>query len=165
MLFRSLNHELIIDAFKCGLLRRDLREELGRLTPKTLSGLMELVNDWADGEDLVQRPSGDRFDDDDEPQNTRFTRKRKNQDMGRFFVNSNQVAATYPRRDGGNRDPGTSQSRRYLPAADARGPRPRHDWQPEKYDATASTEDLAAPCDVHSFLDKDATNMLFVFPF
>ena len=115
----------------------------------------DLVSDWADGEDSVQRPRSSAFDDDDEPQGARFTRKRKNQDMGRFFVNSNQVAATYPRRDGSNRDSGASQSRRYFPAPDARGPRPRRDWQPEKDDATASAEDLAAPCDVHSFLDKD----------
>ena len=71
----------MIDAFKNGLLRRDLREELGRLKPKTLSGLMELVSDWADGEDSVQRPRNSAFDDDDEPQGARFTRKRKNQDM------------------------------------------------------------------------------------
>ena len=132
-----MNHELIIDAFKRGLLRRDLREELGRLKPKTLGSLMELVNDWADGEDSVQRPRGDALDDDDDPKNSRFRRKRKNQDMERFFVNSNQVAATYQRRDGGNRDPGTSQSWRYLPASDARGPRPRRDWQPEKDDTVA----------------------------
>ena len=49
-----MNHELIIDAFKRGFLRRDLREELGCLKPKTLGSLMEIVNDWADGEDSVQ---------------------------------------------------------------------------------------------------------------
>ena len=63
----NVNHELIIDAFKRGLMRWDLREELGRLKPKTLGSLMELVNDWADGEDSVQQPRGDALDDDDDP--------------------------------------------------------------------------------------------------
>ncbi len=49
----NINQELVIDAFKRGLLRRDLREELGRLKPKSVGRLMEIVNDWADGEDAV----------------------------------------------------------------------------------------------------------------
>ena len=146
----NLNQELVIDAFKRGLLRRDLREELGRMKPKTLSALMELVSNWADGEDSVQRPRGDAHDDDDEPQGSRFTRKRKNIDT-RYFGSSNQIAATHPRKS--FREPGPS--RQYGSSFDNRGPRPRRDWQPEKDDATASAEDLAAPCDVHSFLDKD----------
>ena len=105
----NINQELIIDAFKRGLLRRDLREELGRLKPKSVGRLMEIVNDWADGEDAVQGPSGDGVDEDDDPRDSRLERnprrKRKNRDISGLFGDPlNQVAVAFPRRDDANRD-------------------------------------------------------------
>lgn len=158
----NINQELIIDAFKRGLLRRDLREELGRLKPKTVGRLMEIVNDWADGEDSVQRPWGDAPDDDDDPRDSRFERngdrrqKRKNREMSGLFVDTtNQVAGAFPRRDDGNRDTGAPQGQRYLGTAEGRGPRPRHEWQPRQDEGTSAAQQLASPCHIHSYVDKE----------
>jgi hypothetical protein len=40
-----------IDAFMLGLQQGDLVEEMGRIKPKTVSGLMDIANRFADGED------------------------------------------------------------------------------------------------------------------
>jgi hypothetical protein len=46
----NISPERAIDAFRDGLIRRDLKEELGRCKPKTIDHLMSLANEWADGE-------------------------------------------------------------------------------------------------------------------
>ena len=43
-----------IDAFKGGVRRIELRKELGHSKPKTIDHLMEIANQWADGEDSVK---------------------------------------------------------------------------------------------------------------
>lgn len=45
--------ESAIDAFRRGLLRINIKEELGRLKPKTVSELLEHANRWVDGEDSI----------------------------------------------------------------------------------------------------------------
>ena len=55
--------ERAIDAFRGSVRRRELKEELGRKQPKTIDHLIDIVNQWADGEDALQM--GARSDDDD----------------------------------------------------------------------------------------------------
>jgi hypothetical protein len=43
--------ERAIDAFIVGLQRGDLVKEMGRIKPKIVSDLMDVVNRFADGED------------------------------------------------------------------------------------------------------------------
>ena len=42
-----------VDAFRRGLSRQELKEELGRQKPTSVSQLMDIANRWADGEDSV----------------------------------------------------------------------------------------------------------------
>jgi hypothetical protein len=46
-----VSDERAIEAFMLRLQRGDLVEEMGRIKPKTVSNLMDIVNRYADGED------------------------------------------------------------------------------------------------------------------
>ena len=59
----DVSDERAIDAFRGSVRRRELKEELGRKQPKTIDHLMDIVNQWADGEDALQM--GARSDDED----------------------------------------------------------------------------------------------------
>ena len=48
-----VSEDRVMDAFMHGVARRDLREEFGRLQPKTTIELMKTANQWAEGEDYV----------------------------------------------------------------------------------------------------------------
>ena len=50
----EISEENAVDAFRRGLSRRELKEELGRQKPNTVSQLMDIANRWADGEDSVK---------------------------------------------------------------------------------------------------------------
>ena len=61
-----VSDERAIDAFVNGVRRKDLVEELGRITPKTVGELMDIANKWANGEDAIQTkrnrsPEEDRY--------------------------------------------------------------------------------------------------------
>ena len=49
----DISDERAIDAFCGSVRRRELKEELGRKQPKTIDHLMDIVNQWADGEDSL----------------------------------------------------------------------------------------------------------------
>jgi hypothetical protein len=49
----AVSEDRVMDAFMHGVSRRDLREEFGRLQPKTMADLMKTANQWAEGEDYV----------------------------------------------------------------------------------------------------------------
>lgn len=49
----DISEEKAIDPFNTGLRRRDLKEELGFVKPKTIAQLMDIANRWADGEDSL----------------------------------------------------------------------------------------------------------------
>ena len=44
-----VSEDRVMDAFMHGVARRDLREEFGRLQPKTTIELMKTANQWAEG--------------------------------------------------------------------------------------------------------------------
>src|SRR5664279_4111160 len=50
----DISEESAVDAFRRGLRRRELKEELGRSKPKTVGHLMDIANRWADGEESVR---------------------------------------------------------------------------------------------------------------
>jgi hypothetical protein len=50
----NISDERAIDAFVEGIKRRDLMEDFRRSNLRTIVGLMEIANRWADGEDAVQ---------------------------------------------------------------------------------------------------------------
>jgi hypothetical protein len=56
----NISPERAIDAFWDGLIRRDFKEELGRCKPKTIDHLMNLANEWANGEDSIVAPKSRR---------------------------------------------------------------------------------------------------------
>jgi hypothetical protein len=53
----NVSSERAIDAFREGLYRRDFREALGRAKLTSVDQLMNMANEWADGEDSIK---GDR---------------------------------------------------------------------------------------------------------
>src|SRR3954465_2326494 len=50
----DISDESAIDAFRQGLQRVKFKEQLGQMKVRTLSRLLELANNWADGEDSVR---------------------------------------------------------------------------------------------------------------
>ena len=56
--------------FSRGLQRRELKEELGRRKPKTVSQLMDIANEWADGEGFMCNDQPRVPDDREYPQDT-----------------------------------------------------------------------------------------------
>ncbi|KAK1616220.1 hypothetical protein QYE76_021737 [Lolium multiflorum] len=50
---KNVSDERAIDAFVGGIQRKDLIEDLGRTNPRTIADLMDIVNRWANGEDVV----------------------------------------------------------------------------------------------------------------
>jgi hypothetical protein len=52
----NISPERAINAFRDGLFRRDFKEELGRCKLKTVDHLMNLANEWANGEDSIIAP-------------------------------------------------------------------------------------------------------------
>jgi hypothetical protein len=53
---KKISPERAISAFRDALVRKDVRETLGRTKPKTINHLTSLANEWADGEDSIQNP-------------------------------------------------------------------------------------------------------------
>ena len=51
----GVSEERAIDAFVAGISRENLKEELGRIGPGSITHLMEIANKWAKGEDSVRR--------------------------------------------------------------------------------------------------------------
>jgi hypothetical protein len=49
----DIPEERAIDAFNTGLRRSNLKEELGRVKPRTITSLMGITNQWANGEDSL----------------------------------------------------------------------------------------------------------------
>jgi hypothetical protein len=54
----DISDERAADAFSTRLRRSDLVEEVGRIKPRTVSELMEVVNRFADGEDAYNNKRG-----------------------------------------------------------------------------------------------------------
>src|SRR3954462_62304 len=50
----DISYESTIDAFRRGLQRIEFKEQLGQMKVRTLARLLELANNWADGEDSVR---------------------------------------------------------------------------------------------------------------
>ena len=48
-----------IYAFTLGVYRLELKETLGRVKPKTIVHLMQIANEWADGEDSILNERGE----------------------------------------------------------------------------------------------------------
>jgi hypothetical protein len=154
--------ERAIDAFITGLRRRDLVEEMGRIKPKTVLDLMDVVNRFADGEDAcnnkrTRSPEDDR-------RNRYGSQRRQSRNYDNYGSHS-QVAAGYKdnsyqggeRRSSGYQSYGKEDYKNFL----AREPR---EYNP-------SVEDmLNGPCHIHSaFVDgkrvsrhamKDCTTFL-----
>src|SRR3954468_2731226 len=99
-----ISEERAIDAFKDGVKRQDIKEELGRVKPKTLDHLMDIANRWAYGEDSVHRAHSEEEDD------YGRRRERRSKQRSRVYDNRdgpNMVAAGYAdRRNKGNRNSG-----------------------------------------------------------
>jgi hypothetical protein len=89
----DVSDERAVDAFLAGLCRSDLVEELGRTKPKTVSGLMEVANRFADGEDTYNNKRG-RLPEVDKVSGQR--QRYRNEDG---CTRRNQIAAGYERRD------------------------------------------------------------------
>jgi hypothetical protein len=60
----DISEERAIDAFNTGLRRRDLKEELRRVKPKTIAHQMDIANRSADGEDSLHNSHARSIDDD-----------------------------------------------------------------------------------------------------
>jgi hypothetical protein len=85
--------ERAIDAFSSGLRHSDLVEEIGRTRPRTVSGLIEVANRFADGEDAYHNKRGHSLEVD------RASRQRQRYRNGDSHARRNQIAAGYERRD------------------------------------------------------------------
>ncbi|KAK1662265.1 hypothetical protein QYE76_050424 [Lolium multiflorum] len=86
-----------IDAFSDGVRRESYIEELGRKKPKTITKLMEIANNWADGEDNMRRPRhrSDDEDDDQPKHDSGGRRDRHKRRKNRSYDDNNLVAAGY----------------------------------------------------------------------
>jgi hypothetical protein len=101
--------ERAIDAFRDGLNRRDVKEELGRCKPKTIDHFMSLANEWADGEDSIAAPRSRRrsAERDVDVKDQLHTNSRKKGRRSRYddADATNMVVAGYVNNDHGeNRD-------------------------------------------------------------
>jgi len=61
----GVSEERAIDAFNSGLRRQELKEELGHTRPATIAHLMDIANQWVDGEDSLHNDRARSLDDDD----------------------------------------------------------------------------------------------------
>ena len=50
----KISEDNAIYAFTRGVYRVELRETFGRVKPKTIAHLMQIANEWADGEDYIR---------------------------------------------------------------------------------------------------------------
>ena len=91
----GLSEERAIDAFKDGIRRRELKEELGRVKPKSISDLMDIANRWADGEDAVNPVRARTPEEDEAEASRRRDRRRKRKDRYDEHDNTEFVAAGF----------------------------------------------------------------------
>jgi hypothetical protein len=141
----SILDKTAVSSFTNGLMRNDLIEFIGRNIIETLSHLMEVVNSWADGEELVHNEYPRAYEDDGRYANDNHRRynndagqrKYSNKRKGRGYdeiEHPEMVAAEFPTTRGNEyRRQGREQARE--PARDQgreRGRDQRREWHPKK---------------------------------
>jgi hypothetical protein len=87
-----MTDEKVIDAFTIGLRREDFIEEMGRINPKTVAGLMDLANRFTDGEDAYDNKRTRSPEDDRSHRYSNQRRRSRNYDND---SSHSQVAAGY----------------------------------------------------------------------
>jgi hypothetical protein len=111
-------------------------EELGRTKPKTVSKLMEVVNRFADGEDVYNNKSGRS------PEVDRAGRQRRRYHSEDGRARRNQIATGYERRD-----EKSYESREFQGEGNRRTEKP-------KYSGPSAEDMLHGPCRIHyAYLD------------
>jgi hypothetical protein len=88
----EVSDERAIDAFIIGLRRGDLVEEMGRIKPKIVSGLMDVANRFADGEDACNNKCTRSLEDD---RGNRYGGQRRRSRNYDNYSSHSQVAAGY----------------------------------------------------------------------
>ena len=81
----NVSHESAIRSFKEGVRRRELKKELGRQKPKTISEMMEIANRWADGEESL-RSDRARSPKNNDGHNERRDKRRRTHERDSKFV-------------------------------------------------------------------------------
>ena len=104
----EISEENAVDAFTHGLRRRELKEELGRRRPKTVAQLMDIANEWANGEDYMRSDRSRGPDDREYPQDSGRNRgydHRKKRKYPNYDANelADMVAAGFHNDREGNR--------------------------------------------------------------
>jgi hypothetical protein len=138
----EVSDERAIDAFIVGLRRGDLVEEMGRIKPKTVSDLMDVVNRFADGEDACNNKRTRSPEDD---RGNRYGGQRGRSRNYDNYGSHNQVAAGYKDNSYQSNDQKNSGYRGYE-KEDYKKFQPR-----ESREYNPSPEDmLNGPCHIHS---------------
>lgn len=160
-----------IDAFSDGIRRERYIEDLGRLKPKTITGLMEIANGWADGEDHVRNPRPRSDDDEDDHKHPSSSghrpdqgsdRCKKRRDHGYNAIEgANMVAAGYNDQRGYGRDDRRDDRRDGKKDDNRANWQQRLPWVPELPPA----DQVNAPCYLHAYIDpkdniKKSTHLL-----
>jgi hypothetical protein len=142
----EVSDERAIDVFIVGLRRGDLVEEMGRIKPKIVSDLMDIVNRFADGEDACNNKRTRSPEDDRGKRYGGQRRRSRNYDN---YGSHSQVAAGYKDNSYQGNDHKSSGYRSY-------GKEDYKKFQPrESREYNPSPEDmLNGPCHIHSaFVD------------
>ena len=162
----GISEERAIDAFNAGIRRRELKEELGRVKPKTIAHLMDIANSWADGEDAVHnsRNRSRSPDEDDAEGSRRRDRRRKRKDRGYDDADGTEfVGAGFAgKRDGENRVTGDRNSGYRTSNYRNNGDRGADDYRrkdnnprPRRDDGPSGVQLLSGPCNIHFYTDSD----------
>ena len=160
----DVSDERAIDAFRGSVRRRELKEELGRKQPKTIDHLMDIVNQWADGEDALQM--GARSDDDDAYRRG----DRRGKHKARYHDEVDLVAAGYADKHEecgrysdrcDDRDGGYQRGYGYRGNGDNRTgegyQKPRQEWAPKQPRVEGPTPQqlLGGPYTIHGYYDRN----------
>jgi hypothetical protein len=132
----NISPERAIDAFRDGLIRRDIKEELGRYKPKTVDHLMSLANEWADGEDSIAAPRSRRRsaerDVDAKDQFHNSSRKKGHRNRYDDADATDMVAAGYVNEDHDDNRDGARRGNNYYGSSSrsaGRDSKPRTEWR------------------------------------
>jgi hypothetical protein len=145
----KVSDESAIDAFMLGLQRGDLVEEMGRIKPKIVSDLMDIVNKFADGEDACdnKRTRSPEYD-----RGNRYGGQRRRSRNYDNYGSHSQVAVGYKDNNYQGDDRRKSGYRSY--GRDDYGNSKRfQSREPREYNPSPD-DMLNGPCHIHSaFVD------------
>jgi hypothetical protein len=159
----NISPERAIDAFRDDLIRCDFKEEIGRCKTKTVDHLMNLANEWADGEDSIAVPrsrhrSAKRDVDAKDQFHTR-SRKKGHRNCYDDADTTDMVAAGYINEDRDDNRGGPHRGNNYYGSSSrsaGRNSRPKMEWLRQRDQPQLSAEEmLDGGCTRHTYLDKD----------